>query len=342
MKNTLRQLTCALGLCAALPLAATAASTPMKMSLWVPPAHPVVADLQAWAKSLEEASGGTIKPQLFPAQQLGRAGDHYDMARDGIVEFAMVAPGYTPSRFPIWNLLELPFSFSNSTTGARAVHEWYLKYAPQEMADAKVCLVSLHHPGVFHMRNAKVVEPKDLAGKRIRPAGPGMAQFITTLGGSTVQASLPEIRQLAERGVVDGVTFAWDILVIGADPVLKYHLDEPMYVTSQVYMLNPRFYDSLTPAQKQAVDSHCTPEWSERIAGRWAAQELAARDKLKAMPDHTVYTLNDAQRTAWREAAKPLTQPAYAAVQKRHGIDGAKPHQELLDTLTKYNARYAE
>jgi TRAP-type transport system periplasmic protein len=312
----------------------------LKFSLWIPPAHPMVADLEKWGKSLTEASGGTLKVTLYPAAQLGKAPDHYDMARDGIVDMAMVAPGYTPGRFPIWTVLELPFTFANSVGGARGLHEWYAKYMAQEMPDVKVCMVSVHHPGIFHTKSRQLAVPADLKGLRIRPAGPIIAQYVSANGGSTVQASLPEIRELADRGVVDGVTFPWDILVIGADPALKYHMDEEIYVTSQVYALNKGTYNGLSAAQKKAVDDHCTPEWSERVAAGWAKQELAARDKLKAMPGHVVYRITPQQRTAWQQAAAPLNKQVYAAVEKRFRMDGAKVHKELTESLARHKASY--
>ncbi len=52
----------------------------LKVSLWVPPAHPLVPATQAWAADIEKASGGTIKVAVFPSEQLGKAFDHYDMA----------------------------------------------------------------------------------------------------------------------------------------------------------------------------------------------------------------------------------------------------------------------
>src|SRR5690349_17269468 len=62
----------------------------LKISLWVPPAHPLVPATQAWAADLEKASGGTIKVTVFPSEQLGKAFDHYDMARDGIADVTYV------------------------------------------------------------------------------------------------------------------------------------------------------------------------------------------------------------------------------------------------------------
>ena len=101
----------------------------LKLSSWVPPAHPLNPALQAWAADIEKASGGTIKSTLFPSEQLGKAMDHYDMARDGIADFAYVNPGYQPGRFPIIAAGELPFLVANAKGGSAALDAWYRKYA---------------------------------------------------------------------------------------------------------------------------------------------------------------------------------------------------------------------
>jgi TRAP-type transport system periplasmic protein len=71
----------------------------LKLSSWVPPAHPLNPALQAWGEDIDKASGGTIKSTLFPSEQLGKAMDHYDMARDGIADFAYVNPATSPVAF---------------------------------------------------------------------------------------------------------------------------------------------------------------------------------------------------------------------------------------------------
>ena len=73
----------------------------LKMSSWVPAQHPLNPSLQAWADDIKKASGGSITATLFPSEQLGKAFDHYDMARDGIADIADDHPGYQPGRFPI-------------------------------------------------------------------------------------------------------------------------------------------------------------------------------------------------------------------------------------------------
>src|ERR1700734_1864953 len=76
----------ALASCAALaalgqtPAIAEDKTVELKISLWVPPAHPLTPATRAWADDIEKASGGTIKATVFPSEQLGKAFDHYDMA----------------------------------------------------------------------------------------------------------------------------------------------------------------------------------------------------------------------------------------------------------------------
>ena len=86
----------------------------IKLSSWVPAQHPLNPSLQAWADDIKKASNGTITATLFPSEQLGKAFDHYDMARDGIADAAYVNPGYQPGRFPIMAGASLPFLFANA------------------------------------------------------------------------------------------------------------------------------------------------------------------------------------------------------------------------------------
>src|SRR5262249_54147155 len=60
------------------PVLAQEKNFELKISHWVPASHPLQKSLEEWGAAVEKASGGTIKSQVFPAQQLGKAFDHYD------------------------------------------------------------------------------------------------------------------------------------------------------------------------------------------------------------------------------------------------------------------------
>ena len=192
----------------------------LKLSHWVPASHPLQKALEEWGAAVEKESGGTIKSKVFPAQQLGKAFDHYDMARDGIADVTYINPGYQPGRFPVIGAGELPFLMSDAKGGSMALDAWYRKYAEKEMKDVKFCLAFIHSPSSFHSRLKKVVVPDDVKGMKVRPAHATMATFITQLGGTNVQSSAPEVRDIIERGVADAVTFPWgSVLLFGIDKV---------------------------------------------------------------------------------------------------------------------------
>jgi len=308
----------------------------LRFSSWVPAQHPLNPSLIAWGESLKKASGGTLSATMFPAQQLGKAFDHYDMARDGIADFSYVNPGYQPGRFPIFAAASLPFLVANGKGGSAAVDAWYRQYAATEMKDVKFCFAFVHDPGTFHSRK-KIVLPSDVKGMKIRPAHETVGRMVTLLGGTNVQASAPEVREILERGVADAVTFPWgSIPLFGIDKVTKYHMDVPLYVTPFVWVMNKAKYESLSPTQKKAVDDHCTTEWAEKVASNWADFEYGGHAKLGALPDHEVYKLTPAQVDEWRKAVAPVVDEWAKDVKTKTGQDP----KAVLDSLKQHLAKY--
>src|SRR6476469_6502423 len=190
----------------ALPAMAQDKTVDLKISIWLPPKHPPVPATKEWADDITKASGGTIKSAIFPSEQLGKAFDHYDMARDGIADITYVNPGYQPGRFPVIAVGQLPFTFADADKGTAALDQWYRKHAATEMKDTHFCFAFIHDPGAYH-RKKKVVAPEDIKGMKIRPAQSTIGQMVTQLGGTNVQASAPEARDVLERGVADAIFF---------------------------------------------------------------------------------------------------------------------------------------
>ena len=310
----------------------------LKISHWVPASHPLQKSLEDWAAAVEKASGGTIKSRVFPAQQLGKAFDHYDMARDGIADVTYVNPGYQPGRFPIMGAGELPFLMSDAKGGSMGLDAWYRKYAEKEMKDVKFCLAFVHTPSSLHTRTKKVVVPDDVKGMKIRPADATIANFVTQLGGTNVQSSAPEVRDIIERGVADGVFFpAGSLVLFGVDKVTKFHIDAPMYVTTFVFVINKDKYNEMSERQKKAVDDNCNTEAAGRVGEFWGKFEDAGIDKVKAQSGQDVYALTPEQVALWKKASEPLIKTWGDGVRKT-GVDPDAALTELRASLAKYNA----
>jgi TRAP-type C4-dicarboxylate transport system substrate-binding protein len=310
----------------------------LKLAHWVPPSHPLQKALEDWGAAVEAASGGTLHYKVYPSQQLGKAFDHYDMARDGIADLTYINPGYQPGRFPVIAAGELPFLMANAKGGSQAIDAWYRKYAAKEMKDVKFCLAFVHDPGSFHSKSKKILVPADIKGMKIRPAHATMATWVTQLGGNNVNAAAPEVRDVLERGVADAVTFPWgSVPLFGIDKVTKYHMEAPLYVTTFALVFNKAKYDEMSAKQKKAIDDHCNNEWALKVAGPWADFEHGGIAKIKAEAGHEVYELTPAQLAEWKKSAEPLTK-AWAENVKKAGGDPDTAMKELRASLTKFGA----
>lgn len=269
----------------------------------LPTQHPLHSQgFRVWADSITEASNGSLRFNFFPAGQLGKAEDEYDIAKFGIADFVWANPGHTPGRFPIMALGELPFFIKTGLGGTVAFNEWYNEYKEQEMGDVKLCVIHLHDPGTLHMRE-EVRVPSDLKGKTLRPANATIARYAQAQGASSLQVGPSEAREVLERGAADGISFPWrSISIFGMDDVVSYHLDMPLYVTNFIIAMNKDRYEGMSVTQKAAIDSHCTPEWAEKIAAGWVAFDNEGKRLFDESPDHTVVKLSDEELQQWKDA----------------------------------------
>lgn len=337
-----------LGMAAAVVLAAFASATAaraedqkieLKLAHWLPPAHPLQKSVEEWAAAIKDASHGSLTAVIFPAEQLGKAFDHYDLARDGIADASFVNPGYQPGRFPILALSDLPFQYHDAKTGTAALDAWYRAYAAREMKDVHYCFAFMHDPGTLHTRR-KVLLPEDVRGLKLRPADATIGNFVTLLGATNVQASAPAARDLLERHVADGIFFPWGSLVLfGIDKVVKYHIDANVYVTTFVWVLNKARYEGLAADQKAVIDAHCNADWAVRFASPWADFEAAGRAKVAAEPGQTILTLTPDQLKTWRAAAAPLHHDWAEAV-RRAGGDPDAIATAFDASLAEHHAQY--
>ena len=88
-----------------------------------------------------EKSGGTIKFQYFPSSQLGKASDHYDMAKSGIADAVWINPGFNPGRWPVTSLPEHPLMLKEPAGRVAGPDGVVRRICRREMNDAKNCLM---------------------------------------------------------------------------------------------------------------------------------------------------------------------------------------------------------
>lgn len=342
-KRWTRMPVCMAALAAAIMTATSAPSSAQNVTLryshWLPPVHVMHKTAVApWAASVEKASKGTIRVQIFPAQQLGQAGDHYDMAASGIADLTYVNPGYQAGRFPMAAASELPFLVEDVAVGSEVFHRWYAKYAEKEMPEIKVCNTILFAPGAIHS-SKPIRVPDDMKGVKGRAAQATLARLFAMLGGSSVPISAPEVRDALERGVVDMATAPWGSMIRpwGLDQAVKHTLDMSFYSGLNLIALNRAAYDKLSPEQKAVIDDHCSPEWSRRMAAGWQENEVKGRKELLGQKDRVVHVPSKDEVQQWRQAMAPIVDEWRKAAKAR-GFDADAALKELRGMLQKAGA----
>jgi TRAP-type transport system periplasmic protein len=280
---------------------AAQAETTLRFAHWNQESHPLVrTGFTEWMKSITEASGGAITFEVYPAQQLGAAKDHYDMARDGIADVTWVNPGYQPGRFPIISAAELPLTFSNADEGTKALSDWYAPYAEAEMSEVKFCLAHVNQPSTVHSK-VELRAPSQLSGMKIRPSNAIIASYFRGAGAVNVTVAAPETRDALEKGTADAITFPVGQLVpYGLAELVTYHVDIPLYTQSAVLVMNRATYDSMPPEEKAVIDAHCTGDWAARLVKGWNIYEREAKAELEANAEHTFVAPTPEEMEQWR------------------------------------------
>jgi TRAP-type C4-dicarboxylate transport system substrate-binding protein len=312
----------------------------LKLSYWVPPSHLLTPGYKDWSAAIEKASKGTIKVTLFPSSQLGSGTDHYDMVKRGVADFGLINPGYTPGRFPVFAAADLPFLITDSSKAAAATHRWYKKYADKEMSDHYVCHVYSHEIATFHSKK-EIRVPADIKGLKVRTANQTIANFVTSMGGTSVQVPIMEAHETLKRGITEAITVPWDGLTHPAfkfGEVTTFTLDVPMYVSNFTHGINRAVYNSMSEAQKKAVDSVCTPEWSRLVYKHWYADGIKRTADVRKS-SRKLTKIGPAEVQLWRDAAKPVYD-AWAAAVKNAGYNPEQVLNELKAELKKEGALF--
>ena len=103
------------------------------------------------------------------------------------------------------------------------------------------------------------------------------------LGGTNVQSSAPEAREMLERGVADAITFPWgSILLFGIDKVVKFHMDMPLCATTFVWVMNKAKYDAHVGRAEEGDRRPLHDRMGREGREPWADFEHAGRDKIAA------------------------------------------------------------
>ena len=262
------------------------AQTTLTASTWVPTTHTLTRSLVEWGEQVERETGGRLKLNVLPKPVTNPPG-HFDAVRDGLVDVSYTVQGYTPGRFPLATLAELPFLGDSAEASSVAFQRVATRYRQilDEYKGVKVLAVFTHGPGTIYNTKRPINSLDDLQGLKFRVGGGMVNDIGRAIGANVTLKPAPESYELVSSGVMDGVFFpAESIQAFKLEKLIRHVTVFPggLYNTAFVFMMNKDTYDKLSAQHKAAVDK-VSGEHLARLLGRgWDAVDREGKAVMQA------------------------------------------------------------
>jgi TRAP-type C4-dicarboxylate transport system substrate-binding protein len=283
-----------------------------------------------WTKRVEEASGGRLKFELYPAMQLGGAPpDLYDQAKDGVVDLIWTVLGYTPGRFPKSEVFELPFMVTKAEATSVAFQQYVEANSIDEFAGVKLLCVHTHGPGLFHTKDP-VTKLEDLKGMKIRGGSSIINDMLGRLGAEPVGMPVPQVPEALSTGVISGTTIPWEVTpALKVAELVRNHTGfsgtHGLYTQTFAFTMNLDRYNSLPDDLKALIDQNAGVETARAFGATMDAGDAVGL-KIAQDAGNNIVTLDEAETQRWKEASQ-ATVDAWYEKASAAGFDGKALHE---------------
>jgi TRAP-type C4-dicarboxylate transport system substrate-binding protein len=255
----------------------------LKLAYFVGDQHAMSQWLIKWSGELEKGSNGRIVVKRFPGAQMGPTPQHYDFARTGQADVAWFLHGGTPGRFPLTEIISLPFMVGSSEIGTKTLNDPELraKYLDAEHKGVKVLMLLTHQPGGPHTTKKAIRTMDDFKGLRLRFASPPIRDLVQGLGATPVGVPPTEIAEQLQKGTIDGafIDYGGAGIAFKLGGTIKYSTELYAYVASFGVVMNEEFWNKLPPDLKKLVVTTMTGREKE-VGQAWDALDVPGKKAL--------------------------------------------------------------
>ena len=248
--------------------------------------HSVNKAMVKMGEDLLERSGGKLKLEIYPSQQLGTERECLELLQIGSLDMTKVSVGVLENFAPKMKVLGLPFLFRDrqhsfsvldGPIGEQLLNEgeqYWLKGLGYYDAGSRS----------FYTMNKPIEKPEDLVGEKIRVMESATAvNMVKALGGSPTPISWGELYTSLQQGVVDGAENNPPSFYLSRHyEVCKYYSLDEHTVLPDVLLIGTYVWNKLNE-QEQKWLSASVKESVKYQRVLWAeAEEEALREVQKA------------------------------------------------------------
>jgi len=287
----------------------------------------------AWKNWIEAESDGRIKITFYPAEQLVSAADHYDAARDGIVDIGCQMFMTAPGRFPVSEVVMLPFLFDSpgAMAATMTAQELYDRY-PEIQKEYKGVKFLGYHCAALQQVNTvdkPIKTMEDLDGLLVNAAGTYAVGLTKALGATPEMMAPNEKYDALAKGIVVGNIGEWEGQVSwNLYEITNYSTQADLMTFAFVHVMNEDTWNSL-PEDLQKLFSD-----ENNLKQSLALSYVFDRDNEKyrkivedayakrGYPE--IYVLPEEERERWKSVAEPVYEQWVENAAKKIGEEKAR------------------
>lgn len=246
----------------------------LKFASYLPGPHGTTKACEQFIADLEERTNGRVKVKFFPGGSLAKAPGMIKAIETGITDIGLSHISYTPGRFPVTEVCELPIGYPTGWVANIIMNDFYNKFKPKEWDSVVPLWFHANSPSVLaHTKPLRTLD--DFKGQIIRAPG-RTADVVTALGGTPAPTPIVETYDAISKGVIQGVfvgmegirAFKFGEIVSHVTNSWNVGPSYPFYVA-----MNKRSYAKLTGDVKEIFDTLCG-EYKEKFALVWNASDF--------------------------------------------------------------------
>lgn len=213
----------------------------------------------AFKEHVEKTTGGSVKVEIYPAGQFGKDQPTMEGLKLGTLEFAVAHDGAIATVHKPIGVLGIPFLYDSHEHAWRVYDSAWLKGFSDDMVKKTgIRMLSVADNGVRHFTNSArpIQSPADMKGMKMRiQPSPVFKTMVEALGASASAIPWAELPTALQQKVVDGQeNGVTNILAASLYQHQKYATLDGHVYSIHAYMVNERFYQGLTAAERKAVD----------------------------------------------------------------------------------------
>lgn len=264
----------------------------LKLAHGLPTTHPVHQAMAYMAERCEFHSGGKLRIDIYPSQQLGTERECLELLQLGSIGITKVSAAILENFAPNTKVLGLPYIFRSRAhqfevldgpIGKRLLEE------PQAFLLRGLCFYDAGSRS-FYTKDRPVHVPEDLSGLKIRVMESQTAKdMVNGLGASATPISYGELYSALQQGVVDGAENNPPSFYTSRHyEVCKFYALNEHSAVPDVLVISTIIWNQLSDAEKgwlqEAVDESVPYQ-----RALWAASEQESLEAVQAAGVEVIY-----------------------------------------------------